>query len=75
MTDITPEHSKRDPDGDLYHEVTAAYRYVEAAVPTADAVSPIGGYAWHGWALREAFLAGCSYAAAQGLPPSDEVLS
>jgi hypothetical protein len=68
MTDITPEHAKRDTDGDICHEVIAAYRYVDSVVPVADAVSPFGGHAWHGWALREAFLAGCSYATAQGQP-------
>ena len=32
---------------------------------TADAQSPVNGLAWHGWALREAFLSGCTHAAEQ----------
>jgi len=49
--DITPHHSmgKRE-------DIKAAYAYVLSVVRTADTneVYP----AWHGWALREAFLAG-----------------
>ena len=62
MADLTPEHTKRNSDSDSMREVWAAYAYVSSVVSTADAISPCGGYAWHGWALREAFLAGCSYA-------------
>jgi hypothetical protein len=61
-TDLTPEHTRRPPDDPLYEEVKAAYRYVDSVVPMADAISPVGGYAWHGWCLREAFLAGCTHA-------------
>jgi hypothetical protein len=67
--DLTPEHTKRDPGpgSKLNHpEVQAAHRYVESVLDTSDYE---GGYAWHGWALREAFLAGCSHAAkSAGLP-------
>ena len=60
-TDLTPEHSAR-PFATLgYPEVEAAYRYVDSVVQHADAISPCGGHAWHGWALREAFLAGCTH--------------
>jgi len=62
MNDLTPEHTKRHPDSDFYSEVIAAYCYVDSVVSHADAISPVGGHAWHGWALREAFLAGCSHA-------------
>lgn len=60
--DLTPEHTRRPPDHFIYHEVAASYRYVDSVLWTADAESPVGGYAWHGWAIREAFLAGCAYA-------------
>ena len=60
-TDLTPEHSARPSASDGYPEVEAAYRYVDSVVQHADAISPCGGHAWHGWALREAFLAGCTH--------------
>ena len=63
-TDLTPEHTARHPDSDSYFEVIAAYQYVQSVIPTADVQSSAGGYAWHGWALREAFLAGCTHARA-----------
>lgn len=37
-------------------EVDAAHKYVESVVESADAKQPYP--MWHGWALREAFLAG-----------------
>lgn len=55
----TPEHDKRDIADGLHDDVDAAYRYVESVTHTAD--YPIAR-AWHGWALREAFLAGVSHA-------------
>lgn len=64
--DLTPEHNARDQEEGLHPEVQAAYRYVESVICAADAKSPTG-YAWHGWALREAFLAGCSHAARAAL--------
>ena len=60
-TDLTPEHSARPWVSDGYPEVVAAYKYVDSVVQHADAISPCGGHAWHGWALREAFLAGCTH--------------
>ena len=60
-TDLTPEHSARPLGSPGFPEVEAAYRYVDSVVQHADAISPCGGYAWHGWALREAFLAGCTH--------------
>jgi len=60
-TDLTPEHSARPSGSAGYSEVRAAYSYVDSVLHHADADSPIGGYAWHGWSLREAFLAGCSH--------------
>jgi len=60
-TNLTPEHSARPWASDGYPELVAAYRYVDGVVPHADAISPCGGHAWHGWALREAFLAGCTH--------------
>ena len=65
MSKLTPEHNSRHPDSDSYSEVTAAYKYVDSVLSTADAQSPVNGLAWHGWALREAFLAGCTHAAEQ----------
>lgn len=58
--DLTPEHTSRHISDEL-QEVRAAYNYVDSVVDTADALSSVGGCAWHGWALREAFLAGCSH--------------
>lgn len=58
--DITPEHTKREQRDGLHPDVVAAYRYVDRVLPTADYP---GEVAWHGWAVREAFLAGCSHAA------------
>ena len=59
--DITPEHTKRETqDHEPIHPcIDAAYDYVVSILDTSDYT---GVYAWHGWALREAFLAGVSYA-------------
>jgi hypothetical protein len=68
-TDLMPEHSARPYGGDSFPEVEAAYRYVDSVVQHADAISSTGidqVPAWHGWALREAFLAGCSHVHSTG---------
>jgi hypothetical protein len=68
-TDLMPEHSARPYGGDNFPEVEAAYRYVDSVVQHADAISSTGidqVPAWHGWALREAFLAGCSHVHSTG---------
>lgn len=75
--DISPEHTARATNNDLHPEVDAAYAYVDRVLHTADHRSAFNGApAWHGWALREAFLAGCSHAAALAQPepqgPTDE---
>ena len=57
--DLTPEHSARS---DGHPEVRAAYEYVDSVVEHADAQNPLAYPAWHGWAVREAFLAGCTHA-------------
>ncbi|MCP4595736.1 hypothetical protein [Neptuniibacter sp.] len=59
--DLTPEHSKRNtPDDEPLHpDISAAYDYVDSVLDTSDFKD---SYAWHGWALREAFLAGISHA-------------
>lgn len=62
MTNL-PEHDKREQAHGLHPDVDAAYDYVISVRHTADA----GAGAWHGWALREAFLAGISYAKAREL--------
>lgn len=65
--DLTPEHTARhqSDDKELHPEVQAAYRYVESVLDSADVPSgKLGGPLWFGWALREAFLAGCSHASA-----------
>lgn len=64
MTSITPEHEKRgsvdhESVGELHPEIISAYDYVDSVLHTADVAMP---YRWHGWAMREAFLAGISYA-------------
>ena len=64
MTSPTPEHDKRELAHGLHPDVDAAYDYVISVRSTADA----GAGAWHGWALREAFLAGVSHCE-RGLPP------
>ncbi|MES2625915.1 MAG: hypothetical protein V4628_11605 [Pseudomonadota bacterium] len=61
-----PEHEKRDQRESLHPDVVAAYNYVNIVVPTADYnANVIGAPLWHGWALREAFLAGISHAEKQ----------
>lgn len=63
---LTPEHTLRgndhDSDAPIHQQVAAAYAYVDSVVDAAD-IDAGGSPAWHGWALREAFLAGCSHAA------------
>lgn len=39
----------------------AAYRFVDGMVDRRDGYAH-GGFLWHGWALREAFLAGVKWA-------------
>lgn len=63
---LTPEHDARDggdhgfnKDGPLHPEIIAAHDYVESVLDTSDFA---GEYAWYGWGIREAFLAGISYA-------------
>lgn len=62
MSDM-PEHDKRFDawKRNENQDIPAAYRYVESVAHTMDA-EPVAGRcnAWHGWALREAFLAGMS---------------
>jgi len=55
-----PEHDKREQEEGLHPDVTAAYDYVDSVAHTADMTRERGHKAWHGWALREAFLAGMS---------------
>lgn len=68
--DLTPEHTKRgsedhgsNDDEPLHPDIKAAYNYVDSVLDTSD-YKPV--FAWHGWAIREAFLAGVSYAHKQG---------
>jgi hypothetical protein len=58
--DLTPEHTKRETPADqpMSPDVKQAYTYVDSVLDTSDFE---GAYAWHGWALREAFLAGISH--------------
>lgn len=66
--DLTPEHTLRrnehDSEAPTHPEVAAAYAYVDSVIDVAD-IEFYGAPAWHGWALREAFLAGCSHAKAR----------
>lgn len=57
--DIIPEHTRRMADGQLNPDIVAAYAYVDRVSHTADLRAPYP--AWHGWALREAFLAGVTH--------------
>jgi len=65
--DLSPEHTKRGnghdtfSDSPTHPDVTAAYAYVDSVVDVAD-MHAGNSPAWHGWALREAFLAGVSHA-------------
>ncbi len=64
--DITPQHTARAREHKagvpgVHPQVDAAYAYVNSILKTAD-ISVGGAPAWYGWAIREAFLAGCSYA-------------
>ena len=54
-----PEHEKRHTADGLHPDVNEAYSYVMSVSDTSDIPS---ANAWHGWALREAFLAGVSFA-------------
>ena len=71
--DISPEHTARAMNNDLHPEVKAAYAYVDRVLHTADIQAAPGIPAWHGWAIREAFLAGCSHAAALSQPEPEGV--
>lgn len=68
---LTPEHDKRavTPDEKMHPEVIASYDYVRKVVPTACGTYDMG-WCWHGWSMREAFLAGCSHASAASAPRS-----
>jgi len=75
-TDLTPEHTARrqGDNEELHPEVRAAYRYVESVLDSADIPSgKLGGPLWFGWALREAFLAGCSRAHIALAQPEPEI--
>ena len=48
--DLMPHQEKATTE-----EVGLAYKYVDSVVHTADHK---GSLLWHGWAIREAFLAG-----------------
>lgn len=70
----TPEHDKRF---DAWkrgenHDIPAAYKYVESIISTADGGT--GLHTWHGWAIREAFLAGISFAQSSTELARDAVL-
>ena len=62
---MTPEHDKRETGADqpLHPDVLGAYEYVENADPDVYEDDRIPY--WGGWALREAFLAGITYAQQQ----------
>jgi len=78
---ITPEHDKRLGGHDcnfdetdhlpLHPDINAAYDYVTSVLNTSDFTNPI---AWHGWAIREAFLAGISHAQKNSIAISQEQL-
>lgn len=63
----SPEHDKRESDDEPMHpELYAAFEYVDSAgmktrLPGGAGPQTHLGYLWHGWAIREAFLAGISW--------------
>ena len=59
MASLDPEHAKRLGKPKGVKEIMAGYNYVTSVLDTADDKHAL---MWHGWALREAFLAGISYA-------------
>jgi hypothetical protein len=56
--EFTPEHDKRRNKDDT--DIETAYEYVVSVKETSD-IKNKDEYLWHGWALREAFLAGMSH--------------
>lgn len=74
---LTPEHDKRNASHDanfderdsdpLHPDVSAAYNYVDSVINTSDYTNPP---AWHGWAIREAFLAGITHQQNQSIQPN-----
>jgi hypothetical protein len=61
---LDPEHQKRGSidhacEGELHPEISAAYDYVDSVSHTKSYPET---HSWSGWALREAFLAGITYA-------------
>jgi len=61
---LAPEHEKRGEvdhasEGELHPDIVAAYDYVDSILATSDDDTE---YAWYGWGIREAFLAGISHA-------------
>jgi hypothetical protein len=63
-----PEHNRRDSvdhasEGPLHPEISAAYDYVDSVLETSEFDTPY--YLWCGWSMREAFLAGITYARRQ----------
>jgi hypothetical protein len=61
MNSATPEHDRRVQPAGTHPDVVAAYAYVDSVLDTKDATLGLAPL-WHGWALREAFLAGASHA-------------
>ena len=54
---------------DLSKETLAAYDYVDRVVDTADDKVKL---MWHGWALRDAFIAGAMWQSTQhGVEPTE----
>lgn len=57
--DLTPFHTDASTS-----EISNAYEYVNSIINTSDYENDL---AWHGWALREAFLAGRA-----SMPPKEK---
>ena len=53
-----PQHDIRSQKDGLHPDIVDAYSYVESVSDTADNPKDV---MWHGWALREAFLAGVTH--------------
>lgn len=75
--DPAPEHAKRwDEDAPGNHpDVNRAFNYVDQVIETNDFIVGDLSPTWYGWALREAFLAGISYAENEKYSPESPAVT
>jgi hypothetical protein len=60
-------NSASDHEEPEWAKVEAGYEYVQTMIPTADDKVRL---LWHGWALREAFIAGAEWQEKRTRPPT-----